>query len=74
MKLFYIKAKVIARVCGISGPIEMTISHLVNADDAFQARTRFQEEASKEVEISIAKFAGHPDSINYDYQEVATEI
>lgn len=74
MKLFYVRAKTVARVRGISGPIEQTISHLVNAEDAFQAKAKFEAEADKEIKISIVKFAGHPDSITYDYQEVATEI
>ena len=74
MKLFYIKAKIVIRVRNVSGPIEKTISHLVRANDALQARAKFEAEAAKECNQAIINFAGSYDSLSYDYLEVATEI
>jgi hypothetical protein len=68
MKMFYIRAKISARVFGISGPFEKVVSYLVSAPDPTQAQKIYETQVKQD-------FAHmHPESLNYEYQEVAPQI
>jgi hypothetical protein len=67
--LVYLKAKVVVKVRGISGGFNETISALVNG-------TNSVAEAKGKFEATVRRNKAHtlPDSINFEYIEVAPEI
>ena len=68
MKKIYIKANVTVKVAGISGGFKEVISYIVNAQTPWDARTRF------EAKIRADKAHTIPESITFDYLEIADEI
>lgn len=64
--LFYLRANVIFRILGISGPFHVTVGFLVNADNAAHARQKFEERVKQDhshmafenVEFNYTEFAG----------------
>ena len=66
--LYYIKAKIIIRVAGISGPFEQVISALVHGNTTNMAKSKFQNFAKQ-------RFAHmQSQSIDFEYIEIAGEI
>jgi hypothetical protein len=66
--LYWIKAKVVIRVFGISGPFEQTVVQMVNARSTVEARTNFENHMR-------AKFAHmNGESFTFEYIEVADTI
>lgn len=70
MMLYYIKAKVVVKVFGISGDFTQTISKLVHAPNTAMAKTRY-EQAVKNLS-EIIRMQG--ENITFEYLEVADEI
>lgn len=66
--LFYIKSEASIRVRGISGPFIETISFLVHADTRQQARVKYENR------VMADHMHMTPESITFDYKEVAEEI
>jgi len=66
--LYFIKAKVVIRVRGISGPFEQTVIQLVNAHTTNEARSKFEAHIRKR----FAHMNG--ESFSFDYLEIADTI
>lgn len=66
--LYYIKAKVSIKVFGISGNSQEGVSKLVNANSENEALAKFKTYCNQ-------KFSKmQPESINYEWLEIAGEI
>jgi len=66
--MYYIKAKVIVRVAGISGPFEEIRSALVHGINTFQAKEKFEFHARSQSAHMM------PESMTFEYLEIAGEI
>lgn len=66
--LYWIQAKVIIKVFGISGPFEQTVTQMVNANNTNDARTKFENHMRRR----FAHMQG--ESINFEYLIVADTI
>lgn len=66
--MYYIKAKVVIRVAGISGPWEAIISYLVNAPNLEVAKQKYELQVRKDKSNMDAQ------SFKFEYIEIATEI
>jgi len=68
MNLYLIKAKIIKRVYGISGPFENIEGRLVNAETTSEAKRKFEQS----IQTSASNM--ECESINFEYIEVIPEI
>jgi hypothetical protein len=66
--LYWIQAKVVIRVFGISGPFEQVVTQMVNARHTQEARTKFENHMR-------ARFAHmNGESFHFEYLTVADTI
>lgn len=66
--LFFIRANVVMRVAGISGPFNKTVSWLVNANDPQHAKVKYEAQVARD--HAHMQFS----AIAFEYLEFAGEI
>ena len=68
MNLYLIKAKVVKRIFGISGPFESVESKLVHANSVNEAKSKFESVVKQSASNMEC------DSIKFEYLEIIDEI